>query len=92
MPYQEPSPDLSGETRDMHRAIESLREELDAIDNYNQRIDDGNDKELKALLSHNNNEEKEHAAMLIEWIRRKDSAFSKELKDWLFSDKPFVHN
>ncbi|MFA5040623.1 MAG: hypothetical protein WC464_03200 [Bdellovibrionales bacterium] len=92
MPYQEPSNDLSPETRDMHRAIESLKEEFDAIDSYNQRIDDASDKELKALLAHNANEEKEHAAMLIEWIRRKDQSFSKELKDWVFSDKAFVHN
>jgi uncharacterized protein len=92
MPYQEPSSDLSADTRDMHRAIESLKEELEAIDSYNQRIDDSKDPDLKALLAHNREEEKEHAAMLLEWIRRKNSSFAKELKDWLFTDKPFVHN
>jgi len=92
MTFHESDDDLSPETRDLHRALESLKEELEAIDWYNQRIDGAKDKELKALLSHNRDEEKEHAAMLIEWVRRRDHAFSKELKDWLFSDKPFVHN
>ncbi|MFA4994530.1 MAG: hypothetical protein WC521_04415 [Bdellovibrionales bacterium] len=92
MPYQEPSDDLSPEIRDMHRALESLKEELEAIDSYNQRVDSSKDSELKALLAHNREEEKEHAAMLMEWIRRKNPAFSKEFKDWLFTDKPFSHN
>jgi uncharacterized protein len=92
MTYQESADDLSDKTRDLHRATESLREELEAIDKYDQRIDGTKDKELKALLAHNRDEEKEHAAMLLEWIRRKDSSYSKEFKDWLFSDKPFVHN
>jgi uncharacterized protein len=92
MPYQEPASDLSGDIRDLHMAIESLKEELEAIDWYNQRIDASEDKDLKALLAHNRDEEKEHAAMLLEWIRRRNPTFSKELKDWLFTDKPFVHN
>jgi ferritin-like protein len=92
MTYHEPAETLSDDTRDMHRAIESLKEELEAIDWYNQRVDACKDKELKALLAHNRDEEKEHAAMLTEWIRRTNAAFSKELKDWLFTDKPFAHN
>ncbi len=91
MPYQEPSNELSAEVRDMHRALESLKEELDAIDWYNQRINVGKDKELQAILIHIRDEEKEHAAMILEWIRRKDPAFSKELKDHLFTEKPIAH-
>ena len=82
--------DLSEETRDMHRAIVSLMEELEAVDWYNQRVDAAKDKELKAILAHNRDEEKEHASMLLEWIGRKDSSFNKELRDYLFSDKPIA--
>lgn len=91
MPYQEPTNELSDEVRDMHRAIESLKEELDAIDWYNQRVNVGKDKELRAILAHNRDEEKEHAAMILEWIRRKDPTFSQELKDYLFTEKPIAH-
>lgn len=83
--------ELKVETKDMHRAIKSLMEELEAVDFYNQRVDACNDPELKSLLAHNRDEEKEHAAMLLEWIRRKDNKFEKELKDYLFTDKPFGH-
>lgn len=83
--YHEPLNELSEKTRDMHRAIVSLTEELEAIDWYNQRFDVCKDDELKAILAHNRDEEKEHAAMLIEWIRRQDEAFHTELKDFLFT-------
>ncbi len=82
--------DLSDETRDMHRAIVSLMEELEAVDWYNQRVDGAKDAELRAILAHNRDEEKEHAAMLLEWIRRRDSRFEKELKDYLFTKKPIA--
>ncbi|MEZ5429433.1 MAG: encapsulin-associated ferritin-like protein [Pyrinomonadaceae bacterium] len=85
--YHEPYEDLSEETRDMHRAIISLMEELEAIDWYNQRVDVCKDEALKKILIHNRDEEKEHAAMTLEWIRRKDETFSNELKDYLFTDK-----
>jgi len=81
---------LSDETRDMHRAIVSLMEELEAVDWYNQRVDACKDQELRAILAHNRDEEKEHAAMVLEWIRRKDGVFSKELKEYLFTDKSIV--
>jgi len=61
------------------------------VDWYNQRADVCKDQELKAILEHNRDEEKEHAAMLLEWIRRKDARFSKELKDYLFTEKPIAH-
>lgn len=89
--YHEPIGELSNETRDMHRAIISLMEELEAVDWYNQRVDACEDKELAAILAHNRDEEKEHAAMLLEWIRRTDSAFDKELKEYLFTEKPIAH-
>ncbi|MDQ5767794.1 ferritin-like domain-containing protein [Thiothrix subterranea] len=89
--YHEPAEELSAETRDMHRAIVSLMEELEAVDWYNQRANVCKDQELKAILEHNRDEEKEHASMLLEWIRRKDARFSKELKDYLFTEKPIAH-
>jgi len=92
MPYQEPANELSGATRDMHRAIESLKEELEAVDWYNQRVDVCEDGELRSILAHNRDEEKEHAAMVLEWIRRKDATFAKELKDYLFKDTPIAHD
>lgn len=91
MPYHEPKNELSDEVQDMHRTIESLKEELEAIDWYNQRVDVCKDKELKAILAHNRDEEKEHASMILEWIRRKDGTFEKELKDYLFTDAPIAH-
>lgn len=90
--YHEPYELLSDETRDMHRAIISLMEELEAMDWYNQRIDVCKDDELKAVLIHNRDEEKEHAAMTLEWIRRKDAVFNDELKDYLFTDKSLKHD
>ena len=92
MTYQEPENELSAKTRDMHRAIESLKEELEAVDWYNQRVDVCQNEELKAILAHNRDEEKEHAAMLLEWIRRNDSTMSKELKDYLFTSKSLAHD
>ena len=89
--YHEPATELSDETKDMHRAIVSLMEELEAVDWYNQRADVCKDPELKAILVHNRDEEKEHAAMVLEWIRRKDPVFSKEIKDYLFTKKPIAH-
>lgn len=89
--YHEAADDLSDETKDMHRAIVSLMEELEAVDWYNQRVDACRDQELKIILAHNRDEEKEHAAMILEWIRRRDVRFSKELKEYLFTEKPVLH-
>ncbi len=85
--FLESGEELSVETRDMHRAIVSLEEELEAIDRYNQRADACKDAELKAILEHNRDDEKEHASMLLEWIRRADTAFAKEIKTYLFTEK-----
>lgn len=89
--YHEPIEELSDETRDMHRAITSLMEELEAVDWYNQRIDATKDAELAAILRHNRDEEKEHAAMVLEWIRRRDQKMNDELKDYLFTEKEIAH-
>lgn len=76
---------LTEKTLNLKRAIDSLKEELEAIDWYNQRADVCSDENLKKILIHNANEEKEHAAMLIEWIRQNDTDFAKEIKDYLFA-------
>ena len=77
---------LRPETIDRHRANSSLREELEAVDWYDQRIDAATDPELAAILAHNRDEEKEHAAMVLEWLRRRDPALDKHLRNYLFSE------
>lgn len=89
--YHEPIDELSVETCDMHRAIVSLMEELEAVDWYNQRSDACQDTELATILEHNRDEEKEHASMLLEWIRRKDPKFSTQLKHYLFTEERIAH-
>ena len=79
---------LGPETIDRHRAIASLMEELEAVDWYDQRIRATDDEELCAILAHNRDEEKEHAAMVLEWLRRRDQALSTQLKAYLFKDGP----
>jgi ferritin-like protein len=88
--FHEREEQLTPATRDMHRAIVSLMEELEAIDWYQQRVDATPDAELKAILAHNRDEEKEHAAMTLEWIRRHDPAFDAVLKAYLFTDGSVV--
>lgn len=77
---------LSQQTLNLHFAIVSLMEELDAIDWYRQRADDAEDETLKELLLHNMREEMEHASMLLEWIRRRDVDFERFLKTYLFTE------
>jgi uncharacterized protein len=86
----EPEERLKPETRDMHRAIVSLMEELEAVDWYQQRMDATDDGELRDILRHNRNEEQEHAAMVLEWIRRHSPTFSAHLREYLFTDTPIV--
>jgi hypothetical protein len=81
---------LAPATRDMHRAIVSLMEELEAIDWYQQRMDATEDGELREILRHNRDEEKEHAAMVLEWIRRRDPSFDVKLREYLFTDGSIV--
>lgn len=77
---------LSKQTLAMHQAITSLVEELEAVDWYRQRADDCEEAELKEILLHNMREEMEHAAMVLEWIRRNNEDFAKEMKDNLFTE------
>jgi uncharacterized protein len=81
---------LKPETMDRHRAIVSLMEELEAVDWYDQRIDAAKDEELRAILAHNRDEEKEHAAMVLEWLRRRDAKWNDELREYLFTDEPIA--
>ncbi|MGA9771069.1 MAG: ferritin-like domain-containing protein [Blastocatellia bacterium] len=76
---------IKPETRDMARAIHSLMEELEAIDWYGQRMDVTDDDDLRRTLEHNRDEEKEHAAMVLEWIRRRDPKFDEHLRTYLFT-------
>ena len=85
---QESESRLSPETTDRHRAIASLREELDAIDRYDQRVDATGDTELASVMAHNRDEEKEHAAMLLEWLRRHDAVLEGDLRTYLFTSVP----
>jgi ferritin-like protein len=83
----EPASVLDSETLDNHRAYRSLMEELEAVDWYSQRIAGATDRELAAILAHNRDEEKEHSAMLLEWIRRRDATFDNMLRRYLFTDE-----
>jgi len=82
----EPAESLSPETIEMHRAIQSLMEELEAVDWYAQRVDASGDEALRAVLAHNRDEEKEHAAMTLEWIRRRDPKLDEMLRTYLFQE------
>ncbi|MGH7279585.1 MAG: encapsulin-associated ferritin-like protein [Candidatus Rokuibacteriota bacterium] len=84
--FHEAEERLKPATRDMHRAIVSLMEELEAIDWYQQRIDATEDAELRDILAHNRDEEQEHAAMVLEWIRRRSPGFDTNLKMYLFTE------
>ena len=86
--FHEDADKLKPETCDRHRAIVSIMEELEAVDWYDQRVDATGDDELRAILAHNRDEEKEHAAMVLEWLRRHDANLDRQLRDYLFIDKP----
>lgn len=88
--YHEPLEKLSVKTRQMHQALVSLQEELEAVDWYRQRADACSDPELKEILLHNMREEIEHACMVLEWLRRNDADFASEIKTYLFSDVPIL--
>ena len=76
---------LRAETIDKHRALTSMMEELEAVDWYDQRVDAATDPELKEILAHNRDEEKEHFVMTLEWLRRRDQKLSDELESRLFT-------
>ncbi len=88
--FHEAEEHLSARTRDLHRALVSLMEELEAIDWYQQRVDATQDAALRAILQHNRDEEIEHAAMVLEWIRRQETAFDARLRQYLYSEGDVV--
>jgi hypothetical protein len=85
--FHEPLDLLQPSTLERHRAITSLKEELEAVDWYDQRVDATTDPDLRRVLAHNRDEEKEHAAMTLEWLRRNDPQLDQQLRAWLFTDK-----
>jgi ferritin-like protein len=88
--FHEAIESLKPQTMDRHRAIVSIMEELDAVDWYDQRVDASQDEELRAILAHNRDEEKEHAAMVLEWLRRRDPELDRMLRQYLFIDMPIL--
>jgi uncharacterized protein len=88
--YHESESKLRPETLDNHRALTSMQEELEAADWYDQRVDAATDQELKEILAHNRDEEKEHFAMLLEWYRRRDATMDTNLKEYLFTSGSLV--
>ena len=77
--------DLDAGVIDRHRAIVSIMEELEAVDWYDQRASATSDPELADVLAHNRDEEKEHAAMTLEWLRRNDPVLDQHLRTYLFT-------
>ena len=88
--YHEPQELLSEGTKNLHRAIVSLREELEAVDWYQQRAEATSDPELKAILLHNKREEIEHAMMVLEWLRRNDACFAENIATYINSSGPIT--
>lgn len=88
--YHEPFEGLSPKARDLHRALTSLKEEIEAIDWYNQRVEMCTDPELKQVLAHNRDEEMEHACMTLEWLRRQMPGWDERMRTYLFNDLPIT--
>jgi len=88
--YHEPENKLRPETLDNHRALTSMQEELEAADWYDQRVDAATDPDLKQILAHNRDEEKEHFAMVLEWYRRRDATMDTHLKEYLFTSGSLI--
>ncbi|MCA9628129.1 MAG: ferritin [Myxococcales bacterium] len=88
--YHEPSDELSSTARNFHRALSSLKEEIEAVDWYNQRVEACDDPELQRVLAHNRDEEIEHAVMTLEWLRRNMPVWGKQLDEHLYKEGPIV--
>jgi ferritin-like protein len=84
----EPEDRLPAGAIDRHRALASIQEELEAVDWYDQRVEATDDSELASVLAHNRDEEKEHAAMTLEWLRRNDPVLDRHLRTYLFTSMP----
>lgn len=90
--YHEPTNELSAEARNFSRALNSLKEEIEAVDWYHQRVVTSDDPELKEIMAHNRDEEIEHACMTLEWLRRNMPGWDEELKNFLFKEGPIAHH
>lgn len=88
MAYHEEN--LSDAVKDFHRVIQSTIEELEAVDWYNQRAAVAVDSDAKAIMEHNRDEEIEHAAMGLEWLRRNNKVFDEALRTFLFTEGPIL--
>ncbi len=88
--YHEPPSELSVETRDFMRALVTLKEEIEAIDWYQQRLTVTSDQHLKKILKHNQHEEMEHACMALEWLRRNMDGWDKKMKKYLFTERDIL--
>jgi uncharacterized protein len=88
--YHEQEDALSAKTKDLHRALVSLQEELEAWDWYQQRVEATSDPELRQILAHNRDEEKEHAAMIVEWLRRHDVVWARQVRTQVGHSGPIV--
>lgn len=84
--YHEPFDQLSEEGKNYARALNSLKEEIEAVDWYHQRVEATDEEHLKAIMVHNRNEEMEHAAMTLEWLRRNMPGWDKHLRTYLFTE------
>lgn len=84
--YHEPIEKLSKKSADFIRALKSLKEEIEAIDWYQQRIDACSDVSLRKILEHNRDEEMEHASMTLEWLRRNQGGWDSQLREYLFTE------
>lgn len=89
--YHEPAEELSKEARNFSRALNSLKEEIEAVDWYHQRVDLTEDEELGEIMAHNRDEEIEHACMTLEWLRRNMPGWDEELKTYLFKEGSIAH-
>jgi hypothetical protein len=90
MAYHEPVEELSAKDRDYSRILESLKEEIEAINWYHQRLTSTKDETVRKIVEHNRNEEMEHAAMLLEWLRRNMPGWNEALKTYLFTEEPIT--
>jgi ferritin-like protein len=88
--YHEPAENLSNQAKNYTRALNSLKEEIEAVDWYHQRVDTSDNEELKDIMAHNRDEEIEHACMTLEWLRRNMPGWDEELRNWLFKEGPIV--